>query len=267
MAHLRSNGIRLSYQRAGDGEPVLLIQGSAAAAHVWDLHQTPALRRAGYATVTFDNRGVPPSDCPPGRYTLADVVADTRGLIEELDLAPCRIVGFSLGALIAQELAVSAPHLVRCAVLLATRARTDVFRRAQGEADRLLLTAGVRLPARYRAMVSVQTMLSPRTLSDDDAVAAWLEVFELAGGGGMVAPGQAWIDHDSDRRAALARITAPCRVIAYTDDVITPPRLCAEVADAIPDCDLVEIPGCGHLGHLERPDPVNEAIVEFLGKF
>jgi pimeloyl-ACP methyl ester carboxylesterase len=39
------------------------------------------------------------------------------------------------------------------------------------------------------------------------------------------------------------------------------------VADAIPNGDLVEIPGCGHLGHLERPDLVNAAIVEFFDKF
>ncbi|MGH3738723.1 MAG: alpha/beta fold hydrolase, partial [Micromonosporaceae bacterium] len=103
MPFVQSNGIRLSYQRSGSGEPVLLIMGSAAAGYVWDMHQTPALQQGGYATVTFDNRGVPPSDAPPEKYSLADVVADTKGLIEALGLAPCRIVGTSLGSLIAQE--------------------------------------------------------------------------------------------------------------------------------------------------------------------
>jgi pimeloyl-ACP methyl ester carboxylesterase len=56
----------------------------------------------------------------------------------------------------------------------------------------------------------------------------------------------------------------PCRVIAFEDDVVTPPYLCAEVADAIPDCDLIRIPRAGHLGHLERPDDVNSAMIEFL---
>jgi pimeloyl-ACP methyl ester carboxylesterase len=78
-------------------EPVLLIMGSSAAGRVWTMHQTPALNRAGYETVVFDNRGVPPSDVPEGEYTVADMVADTRGLIEELDLAPYRLVGTWLG--------------------------------------------------------------------------------------------------------------------------------------------------------------------------
>ena len=48
MPYLTTNGIRLSYQRSGSGEPVLLIMGSSAAGHVWTLHQTPALHKAGY---------------------------------------------------------------------------------------------------------------------------------------------------------------------------------------------------------------------------
>ncbi|WP_255280913.1 alpha/beta fold hydrolase [Actinomadura madurae] len=119
MPFVKSNGIRLSYRRSGHGEPVLLIMGSSAAGHVWSMHQTPALNRAGYETITFDNRGVPPSDAPEGDYTLAEMVADTAGLIEALDLGPCHLAGASLGAMIAQELALGRPDLVRSAVLIA----------------------------------------------------------------------------------------------------------------------------------------------------
>ncbi|GLZ14912.1 hydrolase [Actinomadura sp. NBRC 104425] len=266
MPFLRVNGVRLSYRRSGRGEPVLLITGSGAAGHQWDMYQTPALHEAGYATVTFDSRGVPPSDAPAGEYTMADMVADVRGLIEALDLAPCRIVGTSLGALIAQRLAIGAPRLVRSAVLMATRARSDAFRRARSAAERRLLESGVRLPPEYQAVNLVMQMFSPRTLGDDEAVASWLELFELTAAGAPVAPGLEWVDTDADHRAELRRVSAPCRVIAFADDLVCPPHLGAEVADAIPNCDLVEIPGCGHLGHLERPGPVNDAIVEFFDK-
>ncbi|MEU4243559.1 alpha/beta fold hydrolase [Actinoplanes sp. NPDC026619] len=271
MPFLQSNGIQLSYQSAGQGENVLLIMGSSAAGHVWTLHQTPALNAAGYRTIVFNNRGVPPSDVPPGRYSLADMVADTKGLIEALDLAPCRIVGTSLGALIAQELAIGWPHLVRCAVLMATRARADTYRRAQTIADQVLAESGLVLPAKWSAVDTVQRMLSPATLNDDAAVASWLEVFEMAGdtraGDARAGDGgQAWVDTDGDRRVALRGVTVPCRVIAFADDTVTPPHLAAEVADAIEDCDLVELPRAGHLGYLERPAEVNSAIVEFLDK-
>ncbi|MEU9739079.1 alpha/beta fold hydrolase [Micromonospora chersina] len=263
MDYLTSNGIRLAYQRSGVGEPVLLIMGSDSGGRAWTMHQTPALHRAGYATVVFDNRGIPPSDAPAGKYALADMVADTRGLIEALDLAPCRIVGTSLGAMIAQELAIDHPELVRCAVLVATRGRLDAARRAQHEADLALIESGLRLPAAYEAAHKVFTMFSPATLNDDTAVAGWLDLFELSGAG-LTSSGQAWADLTGDRLAALGRVTAPCRVVAFADDLITPPHLCAEVAEAIPDCDLVEIPDCGHLGYLERPEELNRALIEFF---
>jgi alpha/beta hydrolase fold len=81
--------------------------GQAAGGNVWTTFQVPALNKAGYEAITFDNRGIPPSDAPPGDYSLADLVADTAGLIEALDAGPCRLVGTSMGAFIATELAVS----------------------------------------------------------------------------------------------------------------------------------------------------------------
>ncbi|MDN3359015.1 alpha/beta hydrolase [Actinomadura sp. DC4] len=262
MPFVETNGIRLSYQRTGRGEPVLLIMGSSAAGHVWRMHQTPALERAGYETITFDNRGIPPSDSPGGDYSLAEMVADTRGLIAELAIGPCHVVGASLGAMIAQQLALESPGLVRSAVLLATRARSDAYRRAQSAADRELRESGIRLPSRYQAAKTVLEMLSPTTLDDDDAAAMWLEIFELSGG---TAAGQAAAAEDrGDRRPALRGVGVPCRAIAFADDRVCPPHLVAEVADAIPDCDLVEIPGAGHIGYLERPEPVNAAIIGFL---
>jgi pimeloyl-ACP methyl ester carboxylesterase len=265
MPFANTNGIRLAYQRSGRGEPVLLIMGSGAAGRVWTLHQTPAMHQAGYETIVFDNRGIAPSDAPPGPYSIAGMVTDTRGLIEALGIGPCRVVGTSMGAMIAQELALASPELVRSAVLMATRARSDTARWALSNADRILREKGVRLPAEYRAARSVLEMLSPSTLNDDAAVTTWLEVFELSGGDD-VAPGQQSVDVVGDRREALRGITVPCRAIGFADDLICPPHLVAEVAEAIPDCDFVEIPGCGHLGNLERPEAVNTAILEFFDK-
>src|ERR1700733_13212096 len=95
------NGIRLAYERAGHGDPVLMIMGQAAGGNVWRMHQVPALTNAGYEVITFENRGVSPSDVPPGEYLLADLVADTAGLIEALGIGPCRLGATSLGGLIA----------------------------------------------------------------------------------------------------------------------------------------------------------------------
>lgn len=266
MPHVSTNGIRLAYERTGRGERVLLIMGQAAGGNVWSVYQVPALKNAGYEVIRFDNRGMPPSDVPPGNYSLADLVADTAGLIEALDAGPCRLVGTSLGALVATELAVSRPDLVTCCVLMAMRARSDAVRRAVSAGERALATGGIRLPAAYEASVSVLQMFSPATLNDDTAISGLLDVYEMSAARRAAAIGQDAIDLTSDRREALRAVQVPCRVIAFSDDLMCPPHLCAEVAEAIPDCDYVEISSCGHCGYLEQPDEVNSAIIEFLDK-
>ena len=266
MPFVSTNGIRLAYERAGTGEPVLLIMGQAAGGIVWTMDQVPALTRAGYEAIIFDNRGVPPSDVPPGDYSLADLVADTAGLIEALGIGPCRLVATSLGAFVATELATSRPDLVTSCVLMALRSRADAFRRALDAGENVLIRAGVQLPPDYEAPISVLQMLSPATLNDDTAVPMWLDIYQMSAARRAVANGQDAIDVTSDRREALRAVPVPCRVIAFSDDLVCPPHLVAETAQAIPDCDYVEIDSCGHLGYLERPDEVNSAIIEFLEK-
>ena len=266
MPFVSANGIRLAYERNGCGERVLLIMGQAAGGNVWSLYQVPALKSAGYEVITFDNRGVPPSDAPPGDYSLADLVADTAGLIEALDAGPCRLVATSLGAWVATELAISRPDLVSCCVLMAVRARSDAVRRALSAGEVALHSAGIQLPASYDAAVAVLQMFSPATLNDEDAISGFLDIYEMAAARRAAASGQNAVDVSSDRREALRAIGIPCRVIAFSDDLMCPPHLCAEVAEAIPDCDYVEIDDCGHFGYLERPDEVNSAIIEFLDK-
>ena len=214
MPFVSTNGIRLAYQRTGRGERVLLIMGQAAGGNVWTMHQVPALTEAGYEVITFDNRGVPPSEVPAGDYSLADLVADTAGLIEALDAGPCRLVGTSLGALVATELATSRPDLVTCCVLIAVRARADALRRALSHGEQELRLSGVRQPPAYDASLSVLQMFSPATLNDDAAVSMWLDVYEMAAARREAAGGQDAIDLVSDRRDMLRAVPVPCRVIA-----------------------------------------------------
>jgi pimeloyl-ACP methyl ester carboxylesterase len=267
MPYVSANGIRLSYERSGSGKHVLMIMGQAAGGNVWTVHQVPALTKAGYEVITFDNRGMPPSDVPPGDYSLADLVADTAGLIEALDIAPCRLVGTSLGAFVATELATSRPDLVTCCVLMAMRARADAFRRALSAGESALVRSGISMPSAYEAPISVLQMFSPATLNDDIAVPMWLDLYELAGARRQAASGQDAIDLIADRRDALRAVPVPCRAIAFSDDFMSPPHLVAEVAETIPNCDYVEIGSCGHVGYLERPNEVNLAIIEFLDKY
>jgi pimeloyl-ACP methyl ester carboxylesterase len=266
MPVARINGISLSFDEYGAGAPVLLVTGTAAPGRVWRTHQVPALRAAGYRVITMDNRGIPPSSTGPGGFTLADLVADTAALIEYLGVEGCRVVGFSLGALIVQELLVARPELASLAVLMATRGRSDALATAMSRAEIEMHDSGVPVPPRYTAVLHALQSLSPRTLNDERQIRDWLDIFELSAATLPAARGQLGLELIPDRLADLARIRCPCLVIGFRDDLIVRPPLCREVADAIPGAVYEEVPDCGHYGYLERPTEVNAAILEFFAR-
>lgn len=265
MPFITVNGVRLNYEERGAGEPILLVAGSGAAGRVWRTHQVPALVAAGFRAITVDNRGVPPSETPR-EITVTAMAADLAALIEALGIGPCRVVGMSLGAIVVQELLVSRPDVVRDAVLMATRGRSDAFCTAVAEAERDLAAGGGALPPRYEAVLRAVQNLSRRTLGDEELVRDWLDIFEMSPPDTAAARAHAGLDLIPDRLPAYREIPVPCLVVAFADDMIVRPELTREVADHIPGARYQEIPGCGHLGYLEDPAAVNAAIVGYFSR-
>jgi hypothetical protein len=97
---------------------------------------------------------------------------------------------------------------------MTVRARVDAVRRALSVGERALTSSGIQLPAVYEASVAALQMFSPATLDDDAAIAGWLDIYEMS----------------TARRSAASGQDA-----GFSDDLICPPRLCAEVAEVIPD--------------------------------
>jgi pimeloyl-ACP methyl ester carboxylesterase len=256
--------VTLAFDDRGKGDPVLFIAGRGGPGRTWHLHQVPAFLKAGYRTITFDNRGVGATENADG-FSTRTMVDDTATLIERVGVGAVRIVAVSMGAFIAQELMVARPDLVSSAVLMATRGRLDrtreLFRLAAAE----LADADVALPASYDAKVRLLESFSPKTLNDDAAVGQWIEMFTMWPS--KATPGlrrQLDIGPESNRLPVYRSIAAPVLVIGFADDVVVPPHLSREVAQALPKGRYLEIPNAGHLGFIERPEPVNAAALQFF---
>lgn len=263
------NGITLSYDDAGGaGEPVVMVMGTGSPGRVWKANQVPALTRAGYRTVTFDNRGIAPSsECADG-FTVDDMVADTAALIEHLELGSAHVVGTSLGARVTQELALARPDLVRSATMLATYGRSTPMVSAISAGERALYDRGIELPEEYVAAVTAHLNLSPHTLADDRSARDWLDI--IAFSPQSVTPGvraQMGVHADDwNRLDAYRQITRPALVVGFADDRTLPEFLAREVADAIPGAEYAVVQKAGHFGYLEQPGRVNELLLEFLAK-
>lgn len=257
--------VNLAYDDQGTGEPVLFIAGRGGAGRTWHLHQVPAFLKAGYRVITFDNRGVGATANADG-FTTETMVADTVALIESLGVGPVRIVAVSMGAFIAQELMVSRSDLVSQAALLATRGRLDAARQFFRTAEDEFAASGVQLPTSYDAKIRLLESFSPKTLSNDEIVAEWIGMFTIWPiklTPGLICQGKA--SPQGNHLAAYRSISTPVLVIGFADDVVTPPHLGREVADAIPKGQFLQLADTGHLGFLERPEAVNTAVLQFFG--
>jgi pimeloyl-ACP methyl ester carboxylesterase len=243
-----------------------MIMGTGSPGRVWELHQVPALLAAGYRVCTFDNRGIAPSFEAPSGMTIDDLAADTAGLIEVLDEGSALVVGTSMGARVAQEVALGRPELVRKAVFMAGHGRLDQFQKTLSFGEHELDASGVKLPVKYEAAMTAVMNLSPATMADPNAARDWLDLFEFTGG--PVTPGiraQRRMDHDFDRMQAYRGIKVPCLAIGFADDRMIPPYLSREVAEVIPGARYQEVPDAGHYGYLERPEAVNKILLDFFG--
>jgi pimeloyl-ACP methyl ester carboxylesterase len=256
--------INLAYDDKGTGEPVVFIAGRGGLGRTWHPHQVPAFLAAGYRCITFDNRGIGATENAEG-FTTQTMVADTAELIESLNAVPARIVAVSMGSFIAQELMVVRPDLVSSAVLMATRGRLDRARQFFNDAEAELYDTGTQLPPNYDAKARLLENFSRKTLNDDTAIADWIAMFSM-----WPIKQTAGLRRQLDaapvtnRLPAYRNIAAPVLVIGFSDDIVTPPYLGREVADALPHGRYLQIPDAGHLGFFERPEAVNAAVLKFF---
>ena len=121
VAHTRLGAV--GYRVVGSGPPLVLIMGYGGTMEVWDPRLVHALARHN-RVVMFDNAGVGRTQPLPGELTATltiDAMADqTSALIDTLGLGRPDVLGWSMGGMIAQALAVLHPAQVRRLVLCAT---------------------------------------------------------------------------------------------------------------------------------------------------
>jgi pimeloyl-ACP methyl ester carboxylesterase len=117
MPEVQVNDIQLYYELSGEGIPIIFVHDFAGDCSSWKLQMRFFSRR--YRVVTYNARGYPPSSVPedPSSYSQDFAVNDLAGIIGTLGLAPCHIVGLSMGAYATLHLGLSHPNLVRSIVV------------------------------------------------------------------------------------------------------------------------------------------------------
>lgn len=117
--HVRE-GVTINYEVHGKGPAIMFIHGVGSRLEAWDY----VIRELydGYTCIRYDLRGFGRSTKVPGPYDMGMFLGDFTTLQDQLGIERCHVVGFSLGGLIAQALAVTHPDRVDRLVLCSTGA-------------------------------------------------------------------------------------------------------------------------------------------------
>ncbi|WP_107103616.1 MULTISPECIES: alpha/beta hydrolase [unclassified Streptomyces] len=246
---------------------VLLLHGLMGHAGHW----APAVRRltGGHRIVALDQRGHGASGKPAaGPFTREAYVADAAAVVEQLGLGPVTLVGHSMGALTAWQLAAERPDLVRALVICDMRASAlgAASQRAWQDWFRGWPAPFPSLPAVHRWFGDedpwVETPHPARGAFFAEVMAehpdGWRPVFDPEQ---MLTSRETWV-HDA-HWDSLAQVRCPTLVVRGLDGELGRAEA-QEMVRVLPRGAYAEVPDAGHLLHYTHPEAWSEAVEPFL---
>jgi len=257
-------GITMHYHVAGplNGEAVCFVHGSGPGASGWSNFKGnfPPLAEHGFRTIVPDTMGYGYSTKPAeGSYSLADVAAQYKSLLDTLGVEKASLVGNSQGGAIAITMALEYPDLVGRLVLMAPGALE--------EREVYMEMEGIRTMIRvlYKEGVSRETMRKVFSLQLYDASYITEEVIEERF---QVAQTQ---HPDNIARIQVVNLAGRlnevrCPVLCFwgADDKFCPPSGAATIASRCPAARTMLISRCGHWVMVEYPELFNRLTLQFL---
>ena len=292
---IEANGIRLEVEDSGgDGPVVLLLMGLGGQLIHWPAAFVQGLVDAGWRVLRLDNRdaglsthftnrGAPPIPWvaaqawlgrqPRVPYTLADMARDALGVLDALGIERAHVVGLSMGAMIAQRVALLAPDRV----LSLTSIMGSSGARGLLKPKRAVLRVAAGKPrtgsdaalAQYYLRF-LKAIASPAFPPSDEQLHAMFRLTNQRSAPQTEATYRqlAAILADGERAGLLARITVPTLVVHGADDPWVPPACGRDTAARIAGARLALIPDMGHdlvpVGHPEIVRRVLGVLLPFL---
>ena len=257
-----TDGTRIHYEVTGKpgATPILMIQGLGASKNAWNLQRIAMATR--FRIISFDNRGAGRSDKPTVPFTLEQMAEDAIAVLDAAGIETAHVVGASMGGVISQIVAVKHPHRVRSLTLVCTACRNHPWRQE-------LLQSWAKT-AEEKGMIEVgkeaaQWVMSPRSFRRLVPAFTWMgPLAALRPRHSFVSQIHAIMDTREDLVDQLSTITAPTMVIVGNQDILTPRGDSEEIAERIPNAELVVISGAAHGLMMEHSSTFNKILIEFL---
>ncbi len=235
----------------GPGRPLLLIPGYAVTMDMWDPIFVDRLA-ARSRVILMDNRGMGSAKAPDGPMTISQMARDAAGLLAALGLAKADVLGWSMGGMIAQELALARPDLVGSLALYATVPDNQglmpvLERMASMTPDQFHKAL---FPATWAAAHPDIFSRLPRPVRPPDPEVVARQYAAMAGWNGTL-----------ERLSGLA---GPVLLLVGADDWVCPVQESARMAGTIPHARIQVLPQAGHWMMHQYPEEMARLVEEFL---
>jgi non-heme chloroperoxidase len=247
MPYVTVNDARLYYEDQGTGPALLFLHGWGTSARVWGAQQADLV--ADYRIVGVDWRGCGRSARPVIGNTIDGVVADLVAVVGALELQRPVVIGSSMGAVFATELALRHPDLAGGVISV----DGPGYWPSQGM-DLDELADGLRENRAGFVADWVTTWYAPGT---PPALLDWSIRQVLDSGPYIDAQIQALVGYDP--RPDLPGLRVPVHYLHGELDSI-PVEVAYQCAACTPGAEVTVIPGAGHMPHQERPASFNAAL-------
>jgi len=266
MPFAKVNGVRMYYEVAGAGPPLVLVHGFGCGIRSWD-PQVPALA-AHHRVVTYDVRGHGISDAPrdPRAYSQPTSVEDLRQLLLHLALERPAVGGLSMGSNIALNLALAHPQMVSALVVADTGAGSDgtaAWNAGALRFARALDAGGTEAFAELACEDPLFARYVARGPAEERFIRSCLMTHRAHGIAYTAREVLAKRPTIYALEARLRQLEVPTLLIVGEHD-----EPCVAVhrfmAEPIPGARHVVIPDVGHLSNLEASEAFNEAVLAFL---
>lgn len=268
------DGVTTQVLVAGDGPPVVLLHGDGDSPAVWQW-TLPALARR-HRVFALSLPGHADTDKPRVDYTQKYMRDFTRRVLDNLELDRPVLVGNSIGGQLALWLALAEPDRYPALVLLDSSglgwAVNPVLALESLPFAGEFAIAAARSP--FGGGMRAMSRVSQLFWRPDRAPASWLaEEARLVQVSGFleasIAAKRAIVGPWGQRQVLLDQLQhlrMPVLVVWGVNDRVIPVTQAYAAVRHLPDAELVVIPDCGHVGHVERPDEFLGAVLPFLDR-